>query len=165
MTFEKELLTVNKKMEPEEIEELFNAILKDDMSEYFFYSTENKDLDSLLAMSWRSSTYYFYYDNKPALIAWISEIRPATGVINYYIFKEWRGNLSADICKGVLEWLLKNDWWLIIGLSPSENIPGVKFLDKIGVNIVGRMKNVKWFAKGNRFTDYIVSYKCRGEYK
>ena len=164
MTFDKKLLTAKSIMKQEEMEELFIAIIKDDMSDYFFYSTKNKDLDSMLSLTWRSSTYYFYYNDKPALIAWISTIRPQTGVINYYIFKEWRGNLSADICRECLARLLSHDWWLLIGLSPSENKPGLKFLNKIGMNIVGRMKNVKWFAKENRFTDYIVSYKCRGEY-
>ena len=165
MTFVKELLTVKKGMSEKEVETLYAVIDKDVMADYFFYSSMCRDCDDLLSLTWRSATYYFSYDNKPAVVVWISEIRPGTGVTNYYIFQEWRGNLSADIFKECVEWLLKHDWWLLIGLSPSENIAGLKFLKKIGVNIVGKMEGVKWFAKQERFTDYIVSYKCRGEYK
>lgn len=147
---------------------LYDEISNDRMGDMFFYSIgKNKHKSGINFIKWSMyvNFYLSLYDGEPALVSWVTQIKPRFGSIDYFVFNKFRRNLSAEITKETLHILLKKYWDIIIGFSPSENKPGLNFLDKLGMQVIGRMNNVKWWAAENKYTDYIVSYKCKGDIK
>ena len=138
---------------------LYYFIKQDKFGEYFFCSNNSTITEAEFVNNCKKANFYIgLYDGYIAGVVWVTPVKNHIGVLDYFIFPKFRGGLAKEIAKSALNKLLNNKWFLIIGLSPACNIAGTKFLSKIGMTIIGTMKDTKWFDKEQRYTDTIVSY-------
>ena len=106
-------------------------------------------------------------DNQILMIGWLTDISTNHAFAHYCMFPETWGKNTAELAKESLRYWFNfkgNDGYLfdvIMGRTPVDNGYAVKFLKKIGMNILGAVPLLKF---GNSDSGMVFSYITREEF-
>jgi len=112
--------------------------------------------------------FLIFRDNKEILgIVWLNGFRARSAYMHHCLFKKVWGKDSPEIGKDVLNKLLSLKdaqgyiFDVLIGMTPANNKLAVKWLEKIGLTILGEIPNAIWDRKSGKSVPGIVSYAQR----
>lgn len=97
-------------------------------------------------------------------VAWINDLRKNYATAHFCVFKEHWGANSIAMGKAVLKYWFsfpKDNGFLfdvILGVTPIEYTPAIRFIKKIGFTLIGEVPKVIYNAYTGKHSSAMLSY-------
>jgi len=98
-------------------------------------------------------------------VAWLNELRNNHGTAHFVVFKEHWGKNSTAMGKEVLQYWFsfkhedgKPVFDVILGVTPSEYKPAIRFVTSLGFRVVGEVPKVIYNAYTKTNSNAVLSY-------
>jgi len=115
-----------------------------------------------------NTVVFFLYEGKPAGFAWLNASQDIHAFTHFCMLKNVWGKASVEIAHRLLAWwfAMEKDGTplleVILGRTPKHNKRAVKFLDKVGMKVVGEIPllSLNYYDQGAR-SPAVISYITR----
>jgi len=117
----------------------------------------------------RSRNSFVVFTDKPVGMAWLDPFNMGSVWANFCVFSHAWGRLAVEIGKKTLAY-----WYgleikpgeplfrSIAGITPSNNVPALRYIRLLDGKIIGRIPDAIYDAYEDRAVDAVISYFERG---
>ena len=154
-----------------EIMFLWEKALGEKALDYMFLDRDAVSPYEFLFMVKEDTTNLFIVlvNKEPALLILLNNISYGKAEGHFFFYNGFRGGKAVKIGRYCLNYLINIKltettyvYDVIIGITPVKNVFACKFLNKLGMKIIGKIPFYLYNEKTKRQEDIIYSYYCRG---
>lgn len=153
------------------IKDLYRRMVEEGTAKRVFFDGSVSNEEAFLNMFKHNPENHLFViktDGEPAAIAWLNGVRNYTATAHFCLFKRVWGKKGIEVGKRAIQFFLNMKDWdgryyhdVITGLTPSCNRLAVRWIQKIGMKILGEIPNVIWDAENQESVPGVISYITR----
>jgi len=151
------------------IKQLFDRMEAEGLAEKVFYDGSTKTSDEFLnGMKYgQCKLFLIFQDSEITGLTWLTGFQARSAVVHFCLFRKFHGQKAIIIGEKVRDELLymkDSEGYIfdvLIGMTPSNNIPALQFMKSIGGTVSGEIPKAIWDAGLQESVSGVMIYFLR----